>query len=262
MDDSRNPQNLRMSPLSVYRERRADQLSRNIFFVAAARSIGIPARINEINGKLQYWDGDWQEAIMESREQRAESKEKDTSESNHISNPSSLISTLRLTFSPTRFIDNPKYYTHFTLSKIEDGRLQLLNYPEEATWQNTFDDGVTLDAGNYLLVTGTRLANGSVLANMQLFQLQPGRPHTMPLLMREDAAALQVIGSLNAENLYLPPTSRSNHFYLTKMTIYVRDFSAFNSYIDFFFSAIRSHPLFQIFVQRWLQNQYLHHIRV
>ena len=204
VDDSRNPQNLRMSPLSVYRERRADQLSRNIFFVAAARSIGIPARINEINGKLQYWDGDWQEAIMESREQRAESKEKDTSESNHISNPSSLISTLRLTFSPTRFIDNPKYYTHFTLSKIEDGRLQLLNYPEEATWQNTFDDGVTLDAGNYLLVTGTRLANGSVLANMQLFQLQPGRPLTMPLLMREDAAALQVIGSLNAENLYVP----------------------------------------------------------
>lgn len=33
---------------------------------------------------------------------------------------------------------------------------------------------------------------------------------------------------VNAENLCLPPTSRSNHFYLTKMTIYVRDFSAFN----------------------------------
>ena len=50
-----NPQHLRMQPMSVYRERQTDELGRDIFFVAAARSLGWPARINEINGKLQYY---------------------------------------------------------------------------------------------------------------------------------------------------------------------------------------------------------------
>lgn len=202
VDDSRNPQRLRMSPLSVYRERTTDHLSRNIFFVSAARSIGIPARINEINGKLQYWNKEWI-----APEERKEKRE----DSSDISTLSSLNSTLSLTFSPTRFNDNPKYYTHFTLSRVVDGRLQLLNYPEEATWKDTFADGQSLDPGRYLLTTGTRLANGGVLANMTFFDIKAGEQLSIPLVMRESEEDIQVIGSLNAENLYvplaLPPTS-------------------------------------------------------
>ena len=51
----RNPQRLRMQPMSVYRYRRTDELGRDIFFVSAARSLGFPARINEVNQKLQYY---------------------------------------------------------------------------------------------------------------------------------------------------------------------------------------------------------------
>ena len=53
VDDTRNPQHLCMSPLGVFRHRTCDAHSRDIFFVAAARSIGIPARIDEVTGKVE-----------------------------------------------------------------------------------------------------------------------------------------------------------------------------------------------------------------
>lgn len=211
IDDSQNPQRLRMSPLSTYRERQTDRLSRDIFFVSAARSIGIPARINEINGKLQYWDGEWKDAPeMEEGKSKTEDGATVAAGSQAVtqadtvaqSSPVHLPASISLSFSPTRFNDNPKYYTHFTLSRIEEGRLHLLEYPEEATWKDTFADGEPLDPGQYLLVTGTRLANGGVLARATFFSIEPGQQATIPLILRESREDVQVIGSLNAEDIY------------------------------------------------------------
>ena len=68
---------------------------------------------------------------------------------------------LILDYSPTEYLDDPKYYTHFTISKIVYGRTWIMNFEEGqldmgggATWANTFKKGATLDEGTYLLVTG------------------------------------------------------------------------------------------------------------
>ena len=42
-----------ISPEGVWRTRLADAHSRDIFFVSMARSMGIPARIDEVTGKVQ-----------------------------------------------------------------------------------------------------------------------------------------------------------------------------------------------------------------
>lgn len=63
--DDQNPQHLRMQPLGVFRSRTADRLGRDIFFVAACRSLGIPARINEINGKVQYYETTWTDVTFD-----------------------------------------------------------------------------------------------------------------------------------------------------------------------------------------------------
>ena len=207
----RNPQRLRMNPTSVLRYRRTDALGRDIFFVAAARSLGFPARINEVNGKTQYYkDGQWVDAqaplscvpTVASDQRTSASPEGDTIEA-----PSGAVggasSTLTLRYNPVPHYDDPKYYIHFTLSKIdENGQAQLMTFPEDATWKNTFARGVELENGNYILTTGTRLASGKVLARIQSFTING--PTTLTFTMREDPEEPQVIGSLNAENLFIP----------------------------------------------------------
>lgn len=184
-----NPQSLRTQPISVYREKKADVLGRNIFFVSVARSLGFPARINEVNGKLQYLSqGKWQDVYFDNDDE--------------ASVKTASTGTLQLNYNPATHLDDPKYYTHFTLSKIVDGKAQLLTYNEDATWRTTFADGIELDAGDYILTTGTRLASGAVLSRIQTFRIEADQTTCIGFTLREDDEEVQVIGALNAENIY------------------------------------------------------------
>ncbi len=191
MDRGHNPQNLRMQPMSVWRDRVTDDLGRNIFFVSAARSLGFPARINEVNGKPQYYKNNaWYDVKYE---QQTET--------------SADLSPLQLVYRTVEHYDDPKYYIHFTLSKLVDGKTQLMTYPEEATWKRDFQNGVELEKGEYLLTTGTRLASGKVLVHLERFTI--GDTAKVDFTMREDLEEPQVIGSLNAENLYFDKASKT-----------------------------------------------------
>ena len=189
IDASWNPLSLCMSPRGVWNMRVADPHSRDIFFVSGARAMGIPARIDEVTGKTQYmenykWvDVDFDVVATETR--------------------NAPQGTLKASFTPTRFIDNPRYYSHFSISKIVDGRLQLLGYPEEGvTWESLLKDGTALDAGNYFMMTGTRMADGSVLAHLNFFVIEEGKECNFEYVQRESSEQLQVIGDFNSENLF------------------------------------------------------------
>ena len=183
IDNDHNPQGLRMQPMSVYREKLTDDLGRNIFFVSVARSLGMPARINEVNGKPQYYaDGRWVDVFAKAQN----AKQGNTAK-------------LKLDYKLSAHNDNPKYYIHFTLSKVVDGQLQLQTVPEEATQQD-FVNGQEIDKGEYILTTGVRMASGKVLARMQRFTLNGDT--TISYALRENQEDVQVIGSLNAENIY------------------------------------------------------------
>ena len=183
IDNDHNPQGLRMQPMSVYREKLTDDLGRNIFFVSVARSLGMPARINEVNGKPQYYaDGRWVDVFAKAQN----AKQGNTAK-------------LKLDYKLSAHNDNPKYYIHFTLSKVVDGQLQLQTFPEDATQQD-FVNGQELDKGEYILTTGVRMASGKVLARMQRFTLNGDT--TISYALRENQEDVQVIGSLNAEDIY------------------------------------------------------------
>lgn len=183
LDKDHNPQMLRMQPMSVYRERLTDELGRNIFFVSVARSLDMPARINEVNGKPQYYaEGQWHDVFAATSETQ------------------SRQAVLKLDYQEAAHCDNPKYYIHFTLSQLAEGRLNLQTYPEEATWSDDFANGQAMDQGDYVLTTGVRMASGKVLAHLQRFQLE--NDMTLPFTLRETKEDVQVIGSLNAEDIY------------------------------------------------------------
>ena len=70
INDSLNPQRIPIMPMGVWKSRVADKGSRDIFFVAVCRSIGIPARIEPVAGKVQYAKGlNWVDLDFEAAEQ-------------------------------------------------------------------------------------------------------------------------------------------------------------------------------------------------
>ena len=185
-----------ISPAGVWKARVADAHSRDIFFVSMARSLGIPSRIDEVTGKVQLINVDGAIDV----------------DFGSINKEESPKGKLIAKYKPIKSLSDPKYYSHFSISKLTDeGTLQLLNYDEGdidmgegATWSNLLKNGTALDEGNYLMVTGTRLASGGVLAEMEFFPIYSGKTTTLDLVMRESQDDVQVIGSFNSESLYKP----------------------------------------------------------
>lgn len=191
-----NPQHLRMSPAGVAKEKRADLLSKNIFFVALARTAGIPARIDPVTGATQYAGGDF-------RKPGSSPKWITVNFGNSgVIAPASTPATLKINFTPEGYVVDPKYYSQFSLSRIIDGVPVQLEYPEESTAGNLFVTPQTIEPGQYILTTGQRLADGGVLARSEIFTVEPGEEKVCDLVIRQDDSALSVIGSLNAENIY------------------------------------------------------------
>lgn len=176
------------TPVGVWQSRLTDNRSRKIFFVDVARSLGIEARVDAVTKKTQYRkDGQWVDVLFGQKAQMA------------------ATGTLKITYTDNGVIDNPKYYSHFSLARVNaDGTTSLLEYDDsgEVTWANTFRDGVSLDAGQYILVTGTRLADGGVMSAMQMFNVEAGKTTTLPMLLRTSTTAVTVIGNFDSESTF------------------------------------------------------------
>ncbi len=195
------------TPVGVMKSKITDERSRDIFFVDVARSLGIEARKDAVTGKIQYKS---QRVHLSQVHQKTNSEWQDVKFDNTADKTSTAaaLGTIKLTYEPTKLLDNPKYYSHFTISRIENGTAQLLNFDEGqadmgngTTWSNTFKNGYKLDAGTYMLTTGTRLANGSVLASNRIFEIVKGQTTTLPLEIRQNTNEVTVIGSFNSESL-------------------------------------------------------------
>lgn len=172
----------------------ADKTSRDIYFVSGARSFGIPARIDPVTSKPQWLrsDGVWCDAFV-----KASSSGKETAKTGATKRP-----TLLLTYSGEGPA-NPTYYSHFSISKIEGGVPHQLEFDEGASLEAIFASGPReFDPGCYMLTTGQRLSDGSVLAHNTIFTLKTGQRLSLPLKFRSDASRLSVIGALDAETLY------------------------------------------------------------
>lgn len=186
------PATVRMSPEAVLATGKANQRSREIFFVAGARSFGIPARIDPVSNKTQWLgaDGEWVDVNL--------------GKSAPETAVSSCKGTLKLDYVCESRIDDPKYYSHFSISKITDGEPMQLGFDDMAPWSKLFSEPYKLDCGNYMLVTGQRLANGGVLARVTEFEIKDGEQTNVTMTLRQDSTAVQVIGGLDAETLFLP----------------------------------------------------------
>jgi hypothetical protein len=179
---SRSP----LSPEGVYNLRVADLVSRNIFFVAACRTFGIPARLNPETQEPEYLqNGNWLRAgfTPEAVSQPAKGK-------------------LRLVNGDNPVV--PQYFLHFTIGMLRNGTYNTLGFDENKKITD-FPKATVLDTGNYVLVTGNRLQDGSVLSSLTYFQINENEETTVKVEMNREQGELKSSGKLDLDKLQLQP---------------------------------------------------------
>lgn len=166
--ESRTP----ISPAGVLRSRHADTHSRDIFFVAMARTKGITSRIDPVTGKVQYFDNQWIDVEFEKSDNENQNK------------PGTLV----IHYAGT---DNPRYYTHFSIKRFNGNTFDLLAYDamdpgmDVGLTYSQMRGGLSLDPGYYVMSSGPRLADGSVLNRLLFFYIESGEITNVELIMRE-----------------------------------------------------------------------------
>ena len=188
--DSRNPQELRIPPIAVWESRMSDRPSRRIFFVAMCRTLGFAARIDEVTSSAQYRleDGSWVDVDFDSGTQEVSAKGR-------------LQTSYNAGGSPLKMAE---YYKHYTLSQIYDGSAHLCEFNENETVASVND----LNEGYYLMTSGNRMADGSVLAHLEFFNINAGSSIKIHVVLRSNDSKLAVIGSLDAEQRFLPENAQ------------------------------------------------------
>lgn len=164
-DDEGNYYNCPISPRGVFDLRRADQRSIDIFFVAACRSLNIPAYKDLATGQLYaYENGEWNKfPVREEQVKGAGGK-------------------LILTYSGDTAL-LPKYGYQYTIGKEENGDFKTFEYRYDSE-KSKFPVTLELEPGYYLLTTGNRYFNGDVLARLEFFNISADQTITKPIELR------------------------------------------------------------------------------
>ena len=166
IDTLSNYYNVTLSPESIYQMRVADRYSRDIFFAATCRSLGIAARLEPATRKPQYLiDNKWVDVLFEKQMITELPKGEVT-----LLNPSEDKSFI------------PQYYTHYTIARLDMGQFTTLDYEFDPTLK-TFPCKLNLEVGYYRLITGNRLNDGSVKCRIDYFNVEKGKSITLPIVV-------------------------------------------------------------------------------
>ncbi len=165
-----------LTPRGVLELRLADATSRDIFFVAWCRSLAIPARLEPATKIPQFYKhGTWKNVIFE-----------------RSTSISPYVGTVTLTYAKTKNQATPEYGVHYTLARYIDGKFSTLDFEPQKSFPRPF----LIEAGSYMLVTGNRQSDGSVLSHVEFFSLSPNKKRTIPLTIRDSAMSPKEYGTL------------------------------------------------------------------
>ena len=195
VDDNLNPQRIPISPLGVLKAKKADRHSRDIFFVAMARSLGIAAQVNPVNGNVQYYQKEqWNNVDFEAAEPAQ-----------------AAVGYLDIQYYPIASVADPKYYTHFSIKKFDSKSFRLLAYDakdpgiDDGMMLSSFDHPTPLDEGYYILTAGVRMGDGTALTHSQFFTIKAGETTQVTLVLRQPNDELQTLGSFYADSKFTDP---------------------------------------------------------
>ena len=134
-------------------------LSKKILFVAVARTLGIPARLNPHDRSMEYMENGKFVSVLAKTEKN---------------------STLILKAGQeTQW----KYFQNWSIAKLENGRYISLKLGAESFEDQTMN--LSLESGTYRILTSNRLPNGNIFANEYYFEIASGETKEIELVLRE-----------------------------------------------------------------------------
>jgi len=192
--DNENYYKTPLTPRGTDELKVTDSKSRSVYFVSVCRSLGIPARLEPGSNTPQYYfNHDWNDVYFSDEKK-----------------PETAKGFLKVFSSETDPV--PEYYIHFTLARFEDGRYNTLEYDDNKK-VTEFKDELRLTPGHYMLVTGNRLNDSRILANISFFDLAPEQHLSLEIKPRKETQRPEISGSLDMpliDHINLGPASRKS----------------------------------------------------
>lgn len=177
LNDTDNYYNVAISPKGVLTIKQADRKSKEILFVAIARTFGIQSRYEWATGRSQYRENDnvaWQYAFNDTK----------AKEDNNC---------ILVVNNPNNEEFKPEYYSHFTIQKFIDNKFMTLDYEYDPHFLK-FPDTLMLTKGQYRVVMGNRNSDGKVFVKEEYFVLKPKETTFINLVMPETKEDINVFG--------------------------------------------------------------------
>ena len=184
-----------VSPKGVWEGRVANPRSRDLLAIALGRTFGIELRRDRLTGAMQYNAakpgepapptgpfgprGDWRTIDLGSAAEVADAP----------------TGHLELTFKPVEGIERPAYGSHFTVSRIVEGRPETV-FLGMGGRRGGGGNGLGADVpeGDYLLCSGNRLSDGSTPVTVNLFHVKAGDRLQVPIVIETMPEEVKVLG--------------------------------------------------------------------
>jgi hypothetical protein len=146
------------SPKGIDELKVSDSYYRDIYFVALCRSLGIPARIGNV--PQFYFKKGWHDVWFAGKNQPLPGKG-------------------FIRFSSGEKNPVPKYRTHFTVARFENGHYKTLGLRAD------FKEELTVAPGHYMLVTANKINDSKILAALSFFELKENEHKTIDIILRK-----------------------------------------------------------------------------
>ncbi|WP_235561118.1 transglutaminase domain-containing protein [Bacillus sp. FJAT-28004] len=179
------------TPLGSFELKKGDRLCFHILLIATARSFGIPARLEPTDLRPQYWMSDnWGDFC-----------------SMNTSVPAVGFVQFMRDASATE--QEAAYFHNFTIARWTGSMYQTQMLPFGK--KDVFDDSFELVSGQYRLITGTRLPNGTARVRLAYFDISPSETTNLVLCFRSKDMEIPILASLSADamdkEVFIPPLS-------------------------------------------------------
>jgi hypothetical protein len=110
----------------------------------------------------------------------------------------------------------PQYSLHFTIGKIMEGKCKTVEF-EEGRKVTDFPDPIFLEAGAYILVTGKRLTDGSVLSSITSFDIKKDESKILNVNLRQEVTSMKPIGLIDPAKIHLIETRKDTVALLSQL---------------------------------------------